>query len=379
MKLTVDFSILNNAVSQMGADLIDFSHSVKLDILDPIDALLGEGFEVNFKDIEFETGLASYQGRQVLLYIKDHSYNEKIYAVIEDGTKGNRFHIADCEMLERMRQKGRFDRYVVTNKLDGIFAVSGTNNSNELIEGDTNLNVCQYCLDALNYKKFSSMPRGAIRKKFVSTFELAEFFDTYSSFFKYMPTGVANNASAGYTDDWDDISRKIRAQFNYKCQQCGLDLSSHKGLLHVHHINGVKSDNSSRNLTPLCADCHRKQPDHQHMFIKHEETKTINHLRQEQKLNKKENWKDIYALADPAMNGVIDLLEKHQVSLPEVGEEIQNDKQEVVTELELSWPLKKVGVAVDKTSALAASKQGWKVYSMRHALSQMDDLAQSLR
>ena len=119
--------------------------------------------------------------------------------------------------------------------------------------------------------------------------------------------------------------------------------------------------------------------EHQKNPWKHEETKTINHLRQEQKLNKKENWKDIYALADPAMNGVIDLLEKHQVSLPEVGEEIQNDKQEVVTELELSWPLKKVGVAVDKTSALAASKQGWKVYSMRHALSQMDDLAQSLR
>jgi hypothetical protein len=79
------------------------------------------------------------------------------------------------------------------------------------------------------------------------------------------------------------------------------------------------------------------------------------------------------------MHGVIDLLEKYNVSLPEVGEEIQSEKQEVVAELELAWPLKKVGVAVDKTSAIAATSAGWKVYSMRHALSQFEDLAQRLR
>jgi hypothetical protein len=380
MQLNVDFSLLTAAVKQMGTSPIDFNTSIELNALKQLDIMLGEGFEVNFEDIEFDTGLASYQGRQVLLYIKDHSYNNRIYKALEAGAEGNKFHVADCEMLGRMRQKGRFDRYVVTNKLDGMFYVSGTDNrTNELVEGEAKLNVCQYCLELINYQKFASIQKGLPRRNFVQAFKLADFFDTYSSFFKFMPTGIANNQTSHYTDDWKDVSRQIRVKFNYQCQQCGLNLSDHKSLLHVHHINGVKSDNSSSNLTPLCCDCHRKQPDHNHMFIKHDETKLISQLRNAQGLNTKESWKDIYKLADPGIHGVIDLLEKHHVSLPEVGEEISNEKQEVVAELELAWPLKKVGIAIDKPEAIAATKLGWKVYSMRHALTQIDELVQKLR
>ncbi len=380
MKLSVDYSLLHHAVKTMGAENVIFELTNEYVPIEPIDAQLGEGLEVNFEDIEFDTGLASYQGRQVLLYIKDHSYNNKIYGVLEDGAKGNKFHIADCEMLERMRQKGRFERYVVTNKLDGLFSVSGTDNrTNELIEGETKLNVCQYCLEAINYLKFGALSRGAPRREFVQKFQLGDFFDTYSSFFKFMPTGIANRQASNYTKDWEEVSRKVREKHNYQCQQCGLDLRQHKRLLHVHHKNGVKSDNSSKNITPLCCDCHRKQPDHQHMFIKHDETKLIAQLRNSQGLNVKESWKDIYDLADPGMHGIIDLLERHHVSLPEVGQEIQNNKKEVVAELELAWPYKKIGIAIDKPEAVAATKQGWKVYSMRHALSQIEQLATSLR
>jgi hypothetical protein len=380
MALTVDFSRLEQAIKTMGADLIEFEVSNKVIPIEPIDKQLGEGFEVSFEDIEFETGLASYQGRQVLLYIKDHSYNNKIYGVLKDGALGNKFHVADCKMLDQMRKKGRFERYVVTNKLDGQFSVTGTDKiTNQLIEGDTNLNVCQFCLESLNYEKFKEIPKGQQRKTFVTTFKLADFFDTYSSFFKFMPTGVSNNSNLGYSKDWDSISRNVRERFKYGCQQCGLDLRNNKRLLHVHHINGVKSDNSTSNLTPLCADCHRKQPDHQHMFIKHEETKVINQLRNVQGLNVKENWQDVYNLADPGMHGVIDLLEKYHISLPEVGEKIENNKHEFVAELELAWPLKKVGIAIDKPEAIAATKQGWKVYSMRLAIIEIEQLAISLR
>jgi hypothetical protein len=38
-----------------------------------------------------------------------------------------------------------------------------------------------------------------------------------------------------------------------------------KDLLHVHHINGVKSDNSEMNLRVLCQYCHGEQPNHEHM------------------------------------------------------------------------------------------------------------------
>ncbi|WP_244900989.1 HNH endonuclease [Paraferrimonas haliotis] len=380
MKLTVDLSLLNQAVKTMGAESIDFELSSDLVPLEPIDIQLSEGLEVDFKDIDFETGLASYEGRQVLLYIKDHSYNNKIYSVLEDGTKGNKYHIADCKTLEKMRQQGRLERYVVTNKLDGHFLVSGRDNvSNELITGETKLNVCQFCLEATNFQKFASLKRGALRRQFVTQFDLAEFFDTYSSFFKYMPTGVANTEAVHYTNDWEIVSKKTRERYNYQCQQCGLELEQHKHLLHVHHINGVKSDNRDANLTPLCCDCHRKQPNHQHMFIKHEDTKLINRLRSASGIRVKESWKEVYDLADPGMHGVIDLLEQSQVYLPEVGYELNDATSGVVASLELAWPFKKVGISVDKSAAIAAHKQGWKVYSMRYALRLIDELTAKLR
>ena len=115
------------------------------------------------------------------------------------------------------------------------------------------------------------------------------------------------------------------------------------------------------------------------MFIKHDETKLISQLRNAQKLNIPESWKDIYDLADPGVHGIIDLLERYHVSFPEVGQKVLNQKKESVAELELSWPYKKIGIAIDKSEAVAATKVGWKVYSMRHALRQIDQLANCLR
>lgn len=380
MKLDIDFSLLEKAVVKMGASNIRIQLTDDIIIpIDPIDKQLGEGFEVDLIDINFDTGLASYQGRQVLLYIKDHSYNNKIYSVIKDGSLGNRYHIANCSKLDEMRKKGRFDRYVVTNKVDGAFRVSGRDNqSDQLIEGDTRLHVCQYCLESINYKRFASLSRGSARREFVSNFDLIEFFDTYSSFFHFMPSGIAEKLSDIYSDDWPIISKNIRKQYHFKCQECGVNLNQDTSLLHVHHINGVKSDNREKNLKPLCCDCHRKEPNHGHMFVSHEKTQRLNRLRREQALQRTENWEDVYSLADPGMHGVIDILTRYQISLPEVGGDVQDQKGKVVAELELAWPHQKVGVAVDKEDAVAATKCGWKVYSMRHALSKVNELVSKI-
>jgi len=369
MELNVDLSLLLSAVKKMGAEGISFDISHETKPIEPIDTQLGEGLEVNFKDIEFDSGLASYQGRQVLLYIKDHG--GRVLEALEDGSKGKRFHISDCVTLGEMRSKGRFDRYVVTNSLNGIFKISGKDwKSGVEYEGETSLLVCKNCLKYLNYRGYQTKAKGPI----FNDFELADFFDTYSSYFKYMPSGIADSRNIGYTDDWDEISKKVKTTFNYICQKCGLNLIKNKALLHTHHINGVKHDNSLSNLTPLCADCHRKQPDHQHLFIKYQDTKSINHLRHQQGLVVADNWQDVYNYADPALHGVVDLLERYKLPLPDIGEEINDINGEIISELGLAWTKKKIGVAIEKESAIAAKAKGWNVYSMRHALTRFEEL-----
>lgn len=67
----------------------------------------------------------------------------------------------------------------------------------------------------------------------------------------------------GYTRNWHEISEKIRSERNYKCEKCGIQITNtfDRQYIHVHHKNGIKTDNSERNLQCLCIDCHSKIDD----------------------------------------------------------------------------------------------------------------------
>ncbi|MBL3601800.1 MAG: hypothetical protein JMN25_18375 [gamma proteobacterium endosymbiont of Lamellibrachia anaximandri] len=145
-RLNVDFSALHAAVAKMGASEIHFSIDISSRPLEPIDIQLEEGIEVPLDEIEHDSGLLSYQGRQILLYIKDHGWN--VSNVIEGHALGNKYHVADCGTLQSMRQRNRFDRYVVTNKLTGEFEISGINSvTQEIQSGVARLKVCRNCLN----------------------------------------------------------------------------------------------------------------------------------------------------------------------------------------------------------------------------------------
>jgi hypothetical protein len=377
MKLSVDLSLLISAVEKMGAAEIDFNIETSAPPLDPIDIELGKGLELSLVDIEFTNGLVGYAGRQVLLYIKDHNF--RILQAIEQPQEfGRKFHIADCGTLRKMRHEGRFDRYVVTNDLSGIFAISGiAPDTGEEISANVKLNVCKNCLKYLNYHGYQQA--GTQKKQIFNNFKISDFFDTYSSFFTHIPSGIANISSVSYAPDWNKISANYREKQRYCCEYCGVNLESAKHLLHVHHKNGIKSDNTLDNLVALCFDCHKKQPDHDHMFMPYGNAKVINKLRKEQNILFISSWNDIYRFVDVALYGLVGLLKERNAPLPLVGMKLDENAGVPAVILDLAWKKTKTGVSIDTSCVSAVRTDGWRIINMADCLDDIDKFVTILR
>lgn len=69
----------------------------------------------------------------------------------------------------------------------------------------------------------------------------------------------------GYVLDWKVISDRSRAAKDYTCEGCKVRLHDRLKLLHVHHIDRDKVDNSPQNLRVLCVICHSNCEGHEHL------------------------------------------------------------------------------------------------------------------
>lgn len=67
----------------------------------------------------------------------------------------------------------------------------------------------------------------------------------------------------GYVKDWEYRSYELRSAKDFVCENCGVDLSKHQYLLHVHHRDHDKGNNQETNLLVVCALCHSEY--HAHM------------------------------------------------------------------------------------------------------------------
>lgn len=352
MEIKFDFSGLWAQAKRIGAERVETIDWTAATQLDPVDIELLQGREVKLEDLDVINGLLSVDGRQVLLYIPDQF--KAVEVVQRTPEEGKRFHVADCKTLADMRAKGRFDRYVVTNNLSGVFPISGRNSRGQPAELDSRLLVCKNCLEKLNYQNYCHETR---RTSIWKAFEIGKFFETYSTSFRYLPRTLSNRSLANeYTQDWGEISANVRRRCGFVCNECRVNLSEHRHLLHVHHVNGVKSDNAASNLRALCADCHRKQPLHDWMFISSADMQILTRLRREQSIVA-DDWEQAIALADLSVHGAL-LHAKHKgFELPEVGYEFTSAKGVVLAEVQLAWPSQRLAVHVSE----GVDFPGWKV------------------
>lgn len=378
MKLTVDLSALHRAVSPLGKVMTDFTITSRSSELESIGNHLINGLilgkDIQLDDIDSSDGILNYKGHQVMLYIPDQG--DGIEEILADGKQGRRIHVAECSTLELMRQTGRFGRYDVISRIDGKFPVFGHNNKTRKdISGETDLGVCKNCLKVLNYKGFDSQSHTK-KSDIFSSFSFEKFFEAYSSYFKNLPTSSLNKSS-NYTSDWPIISSRLRSELDYTCEQCGVNLTSNAKLLHVHHINGNKADNSRGNLRALCADCHKKQPHHGHLYVSNLDTLRINECRREQHKFDVFNYDNILQCTDSALEGLVMKCQTTAIPGPELGFVI-NDGGKMVS-IDLCWPRRKVAVLINMDHARNLKKLGWNVFSAFDALNHFFDFQAKVR
>jgi len=363
MRLHVDFSGLERVAAKFGSERKFQLDLTEGDPWEPVDVALQSGVEVSIEQIDIVDKLLSYQGRHVILYIRDHGSG--VVRAIEDPTQGRKYHLADCDTLEKMRAEGRFNRYVVTQAASGEFEISGFDpTTRREVTGNARLQVCMNCLKLLNYKSYllgTSQERRCVRDHF----DLIEFFETYSTRFKRLPSGLAAKAGASiYTEDWAEVSQRLRAEARYTCEECRVCLEEHKALLHVHHINGIKNDNSRSNLRVLCKDCHRKQPNHQHIFLRLQEMVTIARLRRSQGCTQR-TWPSVKRNVDLALRPLLEVAEEVGLPAPELGVEVEGTDSEA---FDVAWPESRLGVSSSIDQKVIG---GWRVERPGHLLSEL--------
>ena|SRR3989304_608908 len=61
---------------------------------------------------------------------------------------------------------------------------------------------------------------------------------------------------------WSELTKELRPKIlkrdNYTCQRCGFTVNYITAKLHIHHIDGLGTNNIESNLITICVNCHSK-------------------------------------------------------------------------------------------------------------------------
>lgn len=211
------------------------------------------------EDLIFTDDGFYYQGRRVILYIRD------IQNYFGYKTQDPRFHISFCQTLKNMTSQGKAEKYVVSIRTDGIFKLNYISNNVVQKTVEKKLDICKHCLKKVNWQNYNLVPEWQ-KKIIFENFSVEKYFEIVnndnSKNFSVLPDYDEETAPINiYPENWKIISKMLRTEAGYICSDCGKKILE-PGKLHVHHINEIKRDCCRSNLEVLCADCHQKRHHH---------------------------------------------------------------------------------------------------------------------
>jgi len=163
--------------------------------------LNGPGIDIeNITRVEANRdGTLSYSGRRVLVYIREQTQQDH-----GEAESKYRYHIAECRTIQKMRDQGRFKRYVVTTRTDGRFSVSLRQAwRGQSVDSLISLKVCKDCLTTLDWKSYRSIrppgrrwwPNKEVRKRKEEVwngFSPQAFLNKYGNRVRQLPDQTAD-------------------------------------------------------------------------------------------------------------------------------------------------------------------------------------------
>lgn len=294
MRITETFSALNSVRERIDAPLVNWSPIARMNDFETPNAeirqALRKGIELTLDKVTSRSGLFEHEGEQIVIYIRDNvntNAGRVTRDVRDDPQHGKRVHLSECSVIMEMKRKGRFDRYVATNRRDNLYTVDVLSRDGRGEESvDLPLLPCINCLKQLNYRTVQFGHEIEMWRDIARKFDLEEFFGLYSTFFSQQPRYRDTDGSlSGYVSGWSTISDRQRNKANWTCSSCRVVLAKPqlRRWLHTHHVNGVRGDNHHTNLVVLCLLCHAEQPGHEHMHVSEEGREAVSQARLNQR------------------------------------------------------------------------------------------------
>jgi hypothetical protein len=252
MKYDIDFTCLSNLANSLDV-IVDSSIIIDLASEETI-AELSNGIEIDSNSIDWSKECFVCHDQVVFLHIKDNRSTSIFDLRFPEKLK--RYHFWNCSTLSDMRAKGKEDKYVFSKSIDPVFLVDTKNKTND----KRKLQACWNCIQQSGIQK-------TIDNRFPSHEQILLFMKNKEVDIKRKARSQYL-ANTGYTNNWKELSYELRKNNNWTCSNCKVHLTQkYSFCLDVHHINGIKSDNTSSNLKVLCKICHSDQPGHEHMKL----------------------------------------------------------------------------------------------------------------